>query len=298
MSDLYDGIATNQATGRNEPPSLVDTLANAVTHWRKLDMNQFKSLNPEQYEKFGGEKTMTLSASNGEAVDFPVGALVMTKEYYEHRAVADAKHWKIIATETAFGVLDDLIIGSDHKVIVAYEGRPDIIALDTSNRLMPLDQKTKDYVDVAKLTLEYKPHPQTAGYVYCLNELVKQLGLKDRIVDRCMIIASGRLPPQEPRDKTKPKKPRFAQIPVDYSLSELEEWRDQTVAKAHRLRDAFERHMFLMKDSSCHYQYGSPCEFRNVCRAPVRARALLLQKDYEVTKPWSTGDPKKRGEKA
>lgn len=294
MSDLYEGIAENQAQGLNKPPSIVSVITSAASNWKKYNMDRLKQDAPQKYAKFGGTHTITTALSAGNPVELPTGALTMAQEYYESRAEADAKDWKIIATETAFGVLDDLIIGQNSKVIVAYQGRPDIIALDYRDRLMPLDHKTKDYPDPAALLFEYKPHPQTAGYVYCLNQLVNELGVKNRTVDRCMMIVSGRFTPSEPRSEKTAKKPRFYQVQVAYSQAELNEWREQTVGKATRLREAIERHLLLMKESSCHYQYGSPCEFRPVCSQPPGVREMILKRDYVEIKPWNPAEPDTR----
>jgi hypothetical protein len=298
MSDLYDDIAKNQAQGKNEPPPIQNVFISAAKHWFKNKMDQYKTLAPQKYEKFGGTRIFEFpDLLDGKAFPMPLGALEMAQEYYENRACADARHWQIIATETAFGVLDDLIIGEDSKVIVAYQGRPDIVALDSQGRLMPLDHKTKDYPDLGSLIYEYKPHPQTAGYVYCLNKLVQSLGIENRTVDRCLVIVAGRFKPATPRNKNAPQKPRFVEVPVQYSQAELNEWRNEVVAKAHRLRDAIERNYFLRNESSCHWQYGSSCEFRPVCSQPPGVRDMILNRDYEILRPWNTGSPEERNKK-
>ena len=294
MSDLYEGIAKNQALGVNKPPMLVETLVSAAKHWKKLKMDRFKVIAPKMYEKFGGTKTIALTVGEDLPVEFPSGAMLMAQEYYEHRAEADSRDWRVISTETAFGVLDNLIIGENSKVIVAYQGRPDLLVVDRQDRLMPVDGKTKDYPDPGRLLFEYKPHPQTAGYVFALNQLVRELGIKNRTVDRCVVIVSGRLPPTQPRKVGEQMKSRFCQIYVPYSQSELEEWKEQVIGKVTRLRQAIESGLFLIKESSCHYQYGSPCEFRPVCSQPPNARERILRRDYEEIRPWDTSKPEER----
>jgi len=81
---------------------------------------------------------------------------------------------------------------------------------------------------------------------------------------------------------------------VDYSRSEIEEWRMQTLAKATRLRYAIEHNEFIMKDISCHYQFGKPCEFREVCRKPPEVRDFIISTDYETMVPWDPGKPERR----
>lgn len=297
MSDLYEAIAKNQSEGKREPPPLVEVYASAAHHWFRHEMDNYKSLAPDKYKRFGGTQTFSVVRPGIEkTIELPLGAIEMVAGYYENRARQDARHWQIIATESAFGVLDDLIIGEDHKVVVGYQGRPDIVALDTQNRLMPLDHKTKDYPQPRSIIFDYKPHPQTAGYVYSLHALVESLGITDRVVDRCVLIVAGRYPPAEPRKKGEMKKPRFVEVQVHYTQAELREWRIQTVEKAHRLRDAIERGVFIKKESACHFQYGAPCEFRGICALPPGVREQRLKTDYIQINPWSAGAPEARNQ--
>jgi hypothetical protein len=288
-------------------PTESDIILYAVDNWIKYDMDQLKHSAPDKLAKFGDSTTMvqlgaslqqdTLNTIQPNHYAIPSGAIAMAIDYYYHRGESDFRNWKIIAAEASFGTDEDLIIGENDKVIVAWQGRPDLVALDHQDRLMPLDFKTKDYPDLANLCVEYKPHPQTAGYIFALNKLSEQLGFKNRISDRCVIIVCGRMPQREPRKKGESPKPRFVQIQVDYSQSELKEWQLQTLVKATRLRHMIETGNYTMNTSMCHYQFGSHCEFLEVCRRQPEIRYQILQCDYDIVKPWNTATPEERNKK-
>jgi len=285
MSDFYERIYDNGKV------TLGEAVQSAVKHWLRHDMDRFKTIAPEKYQKFGGSDIQV--ELNGTYLPLPSGAIAMASEYWTQRAEADSHDWKIIATESHFGVNNDLILAENNFVVVNYMGRIDLGILDHQGRFMPVDFKTKDYVDPAAILLDYKPHPQTAGYTVAMQRLAKALGIcKD--VDRCMLVVCGRLTPAEPRKKGNPKKPRFAQVYVPYSQSELAEWQEQTLRKVSRMREALETNFFITKEVSCHNQFGGPCEFREVCNKPPEVRDAVLRRDYEVILPWSPACPDDR----
>ena len=296
MSEFYESIHDNGKV------TLGEAVQSAVKYWLRYDMERFKTIALEKYQKFGGSEIRVGLRLNGSLragadaeryVNLPTGAIAMVSEYWTQRAEADARDWKILATESHFGITDDLILAENEYVIVNWTGRIDLAILDHQGRLIPVDFKTRDYVDPAAILLDYKPHPQTAGYIVAMNHLAGQLGVP-RNVDRCMLIVCGRLTPAEPRKKGNPKKPRFAQVYVPYSQSELAEWQEQTLRKVSRMREALETNFFITKEVSCHNQFGSPCEFREVCNKPPEVRDAVLRRDYEVILPWSPARPDDR----
>lgn len=294
MADFYRSLLVGP-NGKPAQEMLTESqlVVCGVEHWLRLKMDSFAKLAPDQHDKFGGSFVSMQIRPDVPPVPVPLGAINMVTAFYKHRAGSDNAHWKVIAVEAPFGTDENIIVGSDDKVIVAYEGRPDIVIQDAQGRLMPVDNKTKDHIDIGRLTTEYKPHPQTAGYVFVANLIAAKLGYNVN-VDRCMMLVAGRFPSATPRDKSKSPAPRFVQIPVNYSTAELEEWRSQLVRKASRLRYAIEHDDWLIRESSCHYQYGHPCQFLSVCSSPPNQRERLLSVDFEIAKPWHTEKAEER----
>jgi len=257
MSDFYEFMAAGSLT-------LARALESAGHHWAKLKMQDFQATSPKKYEAFGGYN----------------GALLMVSQYYTAQADTDQQGWKIIATEAGFGRKKEVLVGENHQVVVYLIGVPDLIIF-AQNRLMPVDHKTRDRIDY-DVQSRWKPHSQTAGYIYATNILAKELGY-DVVVDRCIINVAARLEPTDkPRDGV--KKPRFTRAYPNYSQEELAEWRQQKMEQATRLRYCIESDMFTRNEYTCHLYSG--CAYRPVCSVKPSSRSVVIKANYEVVKAW------------
>ena len=161
---------------------------------------------------------------------------------------------------------------------------------EKTNCLAPLDQKTKDYIK-SGVQDAWKPHAQTAGYIYSLRQLAKDIGFDGAIIDRCIISVCGRMRPAEPRKKGDQPKPRFVRVRPHYAVEEIEEWRLNTIAMAENLRTALVEGRWI-KDSGrvCTPFAGNPCEYRGICSRPAGVRPLIIQSDFQLVDPWSPFD--------
>lgn len=215
----------------------------------------------------------------------PLGPILMACQYYNQYAENDFRNWKIIGAEKPFGGSNEVFIGEDNKVMVFYQGRPDLVVYETpTDSLMPLDQKTKDYItnDVERI---WKPHSQTAGYIYAVQKVARDLGF-DRTVDRCLISVCARNVRKTAPKKGETEKPRFRRVRPTYSPQELQEWQATIMRKANRLREALEYNSITRCDGfNCHV-YGG-CEYRQLCAVPAGSREMLKTQDYIQVKPWS-----------
>lgn len=229
----------------------------------------FPKHDPDYYDKFKGGD----------------GALLMALEYYESFAELDHRNWTIIGAEKGFGLKGEVLIGEDHELKVEYTGRPDLVILENaSSKVLPLDHKTKDAIPGNADRL-FKPHPQTAGYIFACNRMAQDLGLSTKATDKCFIRLAARLrPTDKPRDGV--KKPRFKNIYPVYSESELLEWQHDIMAKARRLRYAIINDEFIPRESACHLFYHG-CQFRGVCSSPPETRNLVLKSNFTKIKAWS-----------
>lgn len=255
----------------------------ATDAWIEQDMERFKTQDVkslEVYDKFGG----------------PDGGRLMALEYYKAFGVQHFKSWQVLGAELGFGWRDEVPLGEDDKVVVYYGGKPDLIIYDRSqNMVMPLDFKTKDSIP-GNANVIWKPHPQTAGYIFAVSQLMKQTLLPKsefqpappQIPTKCIIMMAARnRPTEKPRDGI--RKPRFVPVYPNYSADEIEEWRVSVMEKCRRLRDAIERSVWTPRESACHLFYNG-CMFRRVCSQPRNIREAILRSDFIKIDPWKPYD--------
>ena len=241
----------------------------ALHCWEKHELNKFSQ--SKKFQSFGG----------------PNGAVVMIGRYYDSFAELHQQNWRIIAVEKTFGNKRAVPVGCSYThgnggFKVFWTGKPDLFIEDlTENRLMPIDHKTRDRID-RDAQVMYKPHPQTAGYIFAGNVIVKQLGW-DRKIDRCIINLAARTEPSDnPRDG-KPK-PRFLHIYPQYSDEEIEEWRQQVLLKVASLKRAIETDEFRWNESACHLYAG--CGYRGIHSVKPSSRPVIIESCYTEAKPW------------
>jgi hypothetical protein len=234
----------------------------ATAAWDELSMDRFKET--KDSVAFGGAS----------------GAIVMISEYFDYAFSVDS-NWTIIGAERGFGRRKEVIVGENDKVVVYYIGKPDLLIIE-QGRYIPIDHKTRDRI-TPTIHAEYKPHPQTAGYIVAANVLLKQLGI-DKTVDRCMInVAARKAPTDNPRNGK--KAPRFTRVLPHYSPQELEEWKRQTVASATRLRYCIENNEWIWNSpSGCHLYSG--CSYRPIDSVPEGSRDIVIQSQYNIGQPW------------
>ena len=258
MQDVYDDIQRGTLSQ--------DTLVqHAAFRWDELEMAAFEHLDIKHYDAFGGKE----------------GAVLMAVEYLP-QAQLDAQQWKIIAVEAGYGLHGEVPLGENDKVIVNYVGKPDKVILQVADeRLIPVDDKTVDNIEW-DLQRKYKPHAQTAGYIFAVGHLAKALGY-DKIVDRCIINCAARKAPTE-KPRSGKKKPRFVRVYPNYSASEIEEWRLGIMAKATRMRYCIENNEYIWKEQSCHIYSG--CNYRRIHSVAPESRQLVIDTDFVQVKPW------------
>lgn len=252
--------------------------------WQTHEMEKYKTSDSDVFAKFGG-------------LD---GGRLMALEYYNAFAKQHFVSWKIIGAELGFGWKDELPLGEDDRVVVYYGGKPDLVILDTSqNMIMPLDFKTKDHVP-GNASVMFKPHPQTAGYIFAVTQLLKQLSQQvpekpeggvsinfamPKSPTKCVIMMCARFRPTE-KPRSGIRQPRFLPIYPQYTADEIEEWRRSVMEKCRRLRDSIERSYFPPRESACHLFYHG-CMFRRVCSMPANARSMGLASDFIKVAPWT-----------
>jgi hypothetical protein len=211
-------------------------------------------------------------------------ALLMVTDYFYKFGESDFRNWKIIGTETGFGMNNEVCIGEDANVVVYYVGKPDLIVYEyASDKVIICDHKTTDYIKSDSL-IKYKPHPQTAGYVVVARYLAQHVGYPtSALTDRCIINIASRNPPAE-RPKDGVKKPRFIRATPNYSQAELDEWRQQILWKCADIKRAIVNNQWIRRENSCHL-YGG-CAFRGVCSVAPNARNIVLTADFTTSDPW------------
>jgi hypothetical protein len=217
---------------------------------------------------------------------FPMGPILMACQYYATYYEHDVRNWKVIGAEKPFGGASEVLIGEDDRVVVYYEGKPDLVLYEVpTGQLMPFDQKTKDYISSDNSVI-WKPHSQTAGYIYSVQAIAKNLGY-DQTVDRCVISVCGRLLPAKPRTKGASPKPRFMRVYPQYSVQEIEEWRSTIMKKANRLRVVLEnpKETTRVDGFLCHVFAG--CDYRRLCAVAPGARKNVAATDYVQVRSWS-----------
>ena len=251
----------------------------AADAWREHNIEQYKNQDPEGFDKFGG---------------LPGGQLMAT-EYYEAFAKQHFTQWGIVGAELGFGWKDELPLGEDDKVVVYYGGKPDLVIWDKAqNMIMPLDFKTKDSVP-ANAALKYKPHPQTAGYIFAVRKMLEQLVVAGEVPTaqvgspkaptKCVIMVCARFRPTD-KPRSGVRAPRFLPVYPNYDASEIEEWRQSVMEKCRRLRDSIERQVWTPRESACHLFYHG-CAFRRVCSLPENVREMALKADFIKVDPWT-----------
>jgi hypothetical protein len=256
-------------------PSDINVWRFAKENWDLHEMEKYKN-DPgylKVYDKFGGE----------------AGARIMAMEYHLAFGAQHFNDWQVLGPEMGFGWNEEVLLGEDDRVVVYYGGKPDLTVLVRSqNMIIPLDFKTKDYVP-SDSQLQYKPHPQTAGYIYSIAHLMRTASANEvsKFPDtfpptKCIIFVCARFKAEKPRNGAKP---RFVPVFVQYSDAELEEWRLSVIEKCRRLRDNLERDYFPPRESQCHVYTGG-CPFRRVCSAPPNVRLAILNADFVKMQPW------------
>jgi len=208
------------------------------------------------------------------------GAMQMLSDYWNVHGERDAQHWRIIAMELGFGYGNEVPVHEDHDVVIYWCGRPDLVVYENNTDvLLCIDHKSKTYMKSNFIDC-WKPHPQTAGYVYALGVLCKSLGY-DREVDRCMISGAGQFVAERPRKVI----PRFLRPRPHYNPEEISEWRIQTSLKAQALWQAVRTGTYIPHESSCHIYAG--CMYRNICNKPPSTRSIILNADFVKIEPWA-----------
>jgi hypothetical protein len=282
LEDFYNHVERSQKNNE-QPPQKGDLIKYAIRWWMKDDMDRFALTAPTQYTKFAiGYIQVDL---DGRPVKFPQGAALLASQYYDYTlALQDFVNWKVIATESAFGVLSDVIVAENDSVVVCYQGRPDLVVYDVQKNLVkPVDHKTTSDVN-GDFVNNWKPNAQLLGYEVSVQELCKQLKI-DTIVDKCIINGIARdIPSLKPKDGR--VKSRFRRINVEHSASEIAEWRKQMLARAVRLRYCIENDEWIWKESACHNQYGYPCEYKELERRSPEDRLITIHHGYEYVDPW------------
>jgi hypothetical protein len=257
-------------------PSELNVWKFAKEAWDFHEMERYKN-DPawlKVYDKFGGE----------------AGARIMAMEYHLAFGAQHFNDWQVLGPEMGFGWSEEVLLGEDDKVVVYYGGKPDLTQLVRSqNMIIPTDYKTKDYIPSDAL-LQYKPHPQTAGYIYAIRHLMNSAQALGKAKfpntfppTKCIVFVCARFKVEKPRNGV--TKPRFVPVFVEYSDSELEEWRLSVIEKCRRLRDNIERDYFPPRESQCHVYTGG-CPFRRVCSAPPNIREQVLNADFIKAEPW------------
>jgi hypothetical protein len=251
--------------------------------WLSHKMEEYKNTDSEVFDKFGG-------------LD---GARLMALEYYQAFATQHFTNWRVIGTELGFGWKDELPLGEDDKVVVFYGGKPDLVILDHSqNMIMPLDFKTKDHVP-SNSSVQYKPHPQTTGYIFAVRELMKKHydyptckedeemneAITRQMPTKCIVMVCARFRPTE-KPRSGVRQPRFLPVYPNYFDAEIEEWRLSVIEKCRRLRESIERSFFPPRESACHIYYNG-CMFRRVCSMPQNVREAVLKSDFIKIDPWA-----------
>lgn len=270
MEYFYTAIKLEQIHADKLNPIVVNqevALSCAARAWAELKMDEWEAKDPKRFTKFGGKN----------------GALVMMNRYWDAQGQIDKNIWQIVAVEQGFGRKRECKIAENEYIVVYYIGKPDLVVYaKTEETLIPIDHKTIDYVRW-DTQVKYKPHAQTAGYIFICNELARQLGY-EKPVTRCIINVAARAEPTDnPRDGGKPK-PRFTRVFPSYSVEELAEWKNETLEKAERLRRCIERNYWPKRESACHLYAG--CDYRRVDSLPPGARELAIKADYVQIEPW------------
>lgn len=223
----------------------------------------------------------------------PDDGMLMGSHYWWAMAETDFKSWKVIATESGFGLKDEVFIGESDEVVVYYTGKPDIVVYDLARgKLMVGDHKTVDYIK-GNTIISFKPYPQAPGYVVAAKMIAKELGYDTEVTDTAVFNITSRKPPSDkPRDGV--KKPRCIRAFPNYSPEELIEWQDGVIMKCEDIKRAILSGYFSRHENSCHI-YGG-CGFRGVCSVAPRSRSICLKADFNREPLWSPYEPEEEGQ--
>jgi hypothetical protein len=275
MENFYRQVKAYQDREISVEPSEKTVVAAASEAWVASNMgagttpeaNSFQEIYAKVYDKFRGTE----------------GAVRMALDYWEHFGEHDLRNWKIISTELAFGLGGEVLVGEDHELVLYWCGKPDVVAYEQElDNLVPVDHKTEEYLK-SNFIQKWKPHGQTAGYIFALNKLCHSLGY-DRTVDRCIINGAARMVVEKPRKDT--PRPRFLRARVHYNGDELVEWQRSVFGKAKRLLKAYVSNEWTRADSMiCHLFSG--CIYRGLDNQPPGvAREAVLRTGYTQIEPW------------
>jgi len=278
MENFYLGMKAYQHGAPEAIEPSDKTIAQAaIAAWIKNDMqpsgkerptgHSFQEIYQKVFDKFGG----------------PEGAIRMALDYWRHFGENDTRNWTIISTELAFGLGGEVVVLEDEEMILYWCGRPDLVVFEKDlDNLVPVDHKTEEYLKSVFIE-KWKPHGQTAGYVWALNQLCGGLGIH-RDIDRCVINGGARMVVHSPRNDT--PRPRFLRARPHYNPSELLEWRKNTFRKAKRLLRAYLRDEWDRADGMiCHLYAG--CPYRGLCNQPPGvARESVMKTVYTQIEPW------------
>jgi PD-(D/E)XK nuclease superfamily protein len=273
LKDYYDEVAAEQHTPMYKPHSQQRIMELAAKQWSALGMEQYKTgtqYEIKNYEDFGGA----------------AGALRMAQTYYMQWAEIDARTLRIVGAESGFGLKNEVLIGENSKVVVYLTGIPDLVVIENGRYLVPLDHKSKDYIE-PKVLDEYKPDNQLAGYCFAVRALARQCGI-DLPTPYAIVNLCGRLEPRTPKTAGKMLTPRYTRISPSFSDDELAEWQHNRVRIATRMREAFESGYFARTDDrlQCHSIFMKKCAYRDVCRQTPAQREAVLAGNYTQVTPW------------
>lgn len=245
----------------------------SVATWAKSEMDKCVAAQPDKYEKFGDL----------------TGATLMLMEYYEHQYTTDLKIWKVITTEAGFGLNKEVLVGATDRIRLYWVGKPDLTVIE-NGRLIPVDHKTVTKID-SRTIGKYKPGCQMPGYVFAHDELCKQLGYNLR-VDRCVVnICARERPSDKPRDGK--KKPRFIRAYPNFSSEEINQWKNQMMYVATRMRECIEKNNWIWREGSCHNMFFRDCPFVKADGSTPMARDIVLAADFVKGEPWRPYKPNK-----
>lgn len=285
VSDL--SLALDDKYQLKPAPTKNNLITTAVLRWFSDDMDRFALIAPQQYSKFCGG-FLQIQLPDGTTKKFPSGAVDFASQYYDYSMnMNDFTNWKVIAVESTFGLEGDVVVAESPNVVVAYQGRPDLMVFDEHQGCIePVDDKTTGRMD-EDFTTKWKPNAQITGYAVAAEELCKQLKI-DTKVRSCVINGAARdIPTEKPRNGGPPK-PRFQRVRIPYTDYDLDTWKAQMVRKAERLRYCIEHDAWQWRESACHFQYGSGCEYLNICsKGSEQDKLTVINSHYQRVPPWT-----------
>jgi hypothetical protein len=234
----------------------------ALQAWVDRKMDDFEPAVPKSFSEFGGKG----------------GAVLMALRYYDETHAYDEAHWQVLSVEEGAGRKRELLVGESDKVRVYYITLPDLFVLVDKTNLVPVDHKTKDFIDT-RLQHQFNPHLQTCGYIWAARCFATQLGMQVT-TNSCIINVAAR---DEPGPRSKNDQ-RFKRIPVHYNPSQLDAWAARVLNAGERLRQCIERNEWQWNGESCHKYAG--CEYRPIDAAPPDARLQVIKSAYEERERW------------